>query len=151
MCSDHFILFFCQTYRFGYHKKAHICLIISKSQNNVEFRRYEWKSGELGLKQKCLIDVIRPTLVTLPTLDIFINFSNNNNNNNNGYHHWCLRLYFQSFSNTNQKSVLKYKWLSIALKKNQKKSDLPTLISFFMLRQSNHFFRPYCKMVYTTN
>ena len=29
----------------------------------------------LGLK-KCLIGVTRPTLVTLPTLDIFINFSN---------------------------------------------------------------------------
>ena len=35
-------------------------------------------NDKLGLKKKGLIGVTRPTLVTLPTLDIFINFSNKN-------------------------------------------------------------------------
>ena len=67
-----------------------------------------------------LISVTRPTLFTLPTLYIFINFSHTKKNvekkeektqdlslsfsvahvSAGGYHHhWCLRLYFQSFSN----------------------------------------------------
>ena len=38
-----------------------------------------WAHQALGLKKRCLIGVTRPTLVTLPTLHIFINFSTTKN------------------------------------------------------------------------
>ena len=50
------------------------------------------------------------------------------------YHHWCLRLYFQSFSNIQPEISSQNKWLSSFKKiKNKKKiPDLPTLISFYV-------------------
>ena len=88
-------------------------------------------------KKRCLIGITQPTLYPAdPTLHIFINFSKTKNKKQKtkiiitinfkkgffsklsfsvmhvcagGYHHWCLRFYFQT---SNQKSVLKNKWLN---------------------------------------